>query len=87
MYGLPLREAEFPFKKSSLGLTTLELELLFIETVERLLVGEAVKDRSGDETVVAVEEVEFIFFIDLGVGIPEGFLYKGAEATTTGEVS
>ena len=37
--------------------------LLFIETLDRLLVGEAVRERSGDETeaVVAVDEVEFIF--------------------------
>ena len=34
-----------------------------METLERLLVGEAVRERSGDETeaVVAVDEVEFIF--------------------------
>ena len=34
-----------------------------METLDRLLVGEAVKERSGDETeaVVAVDEVEFIF--------------------------
>ena len=37
--------------------------LLFMETLDRLLVGEAVSERSGDETeaVVAVDEVEFIF--------------------------
>ena len=36
---------------------------MFMETLDRLLVGEAVKERSGDETetVVAVDEVEFIF--------------------------
>ena len=34
-----------------------------METLDRLLVGEAVSERSGDETeaVVAVDEVEFIF--------------------------
>ena len=37
--------------------------LLFMEALDWLLVGEAVKERSGDETeaVVAVDEVEFIF--------------------------
>ena len=36
---------------------------MFMETLDRLLVGEAVSERSGDETeaVVAVDEVEFIF--------------------------
>ena len=36
---------------------------MFMETLDRLLVGEAVRERSGDETeaVVAVDEVEFIF--------------------------
>lgn len=46
-------------------------ELLFIDTVDRLLVGEAVKDLSGDDMVVAVELVEFIFLKPRGVGMPE----------------
>ena len=56
--------------------------LLFIETLDRLLVGEAVKDRSGDETdaVVAVEDVEFIFLTEIDprlVGIPDNRLIGG----------
>ena len=46
-------------------------ELLFIDTVDRLLVGEAVKDLSGEDIVVAVELAEFIFFTLRGVGMPE----------------
>jgi hypothetical protein len=47
-----------------------------METLDRLLVGEAVKERSGDETeaVVAVDEVEFIFLTEIEprlVGIPD----------------
>ena len=47
-----------------------------METEDRDLVGEAVRERSGEETeaVVAVEEVEFIFLTEKWarrVGIPE----------------
>ena len=67
---------EFPFK-SSLRLLPL---LLFMDTVDLLLVGEAVNDRSGDDTVVAVEDVEFIFLTDMpraGVGIPDNLRLGG----------
>ena len=58
--------------------------LLFIDTVERLLVGEAVNDRSGEDIEVAVEEVEFIFLTAEEeapplrlVGMPDNRLMEG----------
>ena len=48
-----------------------EPELLFIDTVDRLLVGEAVKDLSGEDIVVAVELVELVFLKPRKVGMPE----------------
>ena len=48
-----------------------EPELLFIDTVDRLLVGEAFKDLSGEDIVVAVELVKLVFLKPRKVGMPE----------------
>ena len=60
-------------------------ELLFIDTVDRLLAGEAVKDLSGDDMVVAVELVEWPFFkLREGVGMPEFLRTVGVDIVTVG---
>ena len=68
-----------PFKSSEA-----REELLFIDTVDRLLAGEAVKDLSGDDMVVAVELVELPFFKLRGVGMPEFLRTVGVDIVTAG---
>lgn len=61
-----------------------------MDTVDRLLVGEAVNDRSGEDIEVAVEEVEFIFLtVDVFpvpplrlVGMPDNRLREGGVNST-----
>ena len=57
-------------------------ELLFIDTVDRLLAGEAVKDLSGDDIVVAVELAELAFFTLLKIGMPEFLRTVGVDIVT-----